>query len=93
MLLCCNETRDVGNVSHQVCAALVRDLSELLEVNHARVGRCTAQDHLWAEDQGLFLELIEVNQASFWVHAVWQGLEVDRCGRDALLGSVVAMCQ
>mmetsp|Transcript_807 Transcript_807/g.1883 ORF Transcript_807/g.1883 Transcript_807/m.1883 type:complete len:277 (-) Transcript_807:97-927(-) len=93
VLSCRNEARDVSNVGHQNRTHLVCDLFELAEVDDARVGGGTAQDHGRAEDQSSLSQLIEVDQARLGVHPVGQGLEVDGGGGDLLLGRVVAVGQ
>mmetsp|Transcript_30715 Transcript_30715/g.66187 ORF Transcript_30715/g.66187 Transcript_30715/m.66187 type:complete len:214 (-) Transcript_30715:1297-1938(-) len=88
-----HEATDVRNVCHQNGTHLVRDAAELSEVDDARIGGSTAQDHCWPEDQSCLSELIKVDQPGLRMHSIRQGLEVDRSGADLLLGGVVAMCQ
>mmetsp|Transcript_19996 Transcript_19996/g.41804 ORF Transcript_19996/g.41804 Transcript_19996/m.41804 type:complete len:214 (+) Transcript_19996:674-1315(+) len=88
-----HEATDVRNVCHQNGTHLVRDAAELSEVDDARIGGSTAQDHVWPEDQSCLSELIKVDQPGLRMHSIRQGLEVDRSGADLLLGGVVAMCQ
>mmetsp|Transcript_123991 Transcript_123991/g.332958 ORF Transcript_123991/g.332958 Transcript_123991/m.332958 type:complete len:366 (-) Transcript_123991:23-1120(-) len=88
-----HEARDVRDVCHQERSDLVGDLAELGEIDYARVGRSPAQNHGGSEDKCRLAELVEINQASLVVHLVWQRLEVDRCRRDLLFRSVVAVGQ
>ena len=37
---------DMRDIGHKQCTTLVGDLAEPCEINHARVGRVPAQDHL-----------------------------------------------
>ena len=43
---CCNQPCDVSHVNHEKCAHFVCDFLEGLEVDGARVCRCTGYDEL-----------------------------------------------
>ena len=46
MVACYNKTCDMSDIGHEICANLVSDLSETLEVDSACISACTADDEL-----------------------------------------------
>mmetsp|Transcript_18377 Transcript_18377/g.31204 ORF Transcript_18377/g.31204 Transcript_18377/m.31204 type:complete len:519 (-) Transcript_18377:271-1827(-) len=88
-----HQAGDVCNVCHQNGTNFIRDFSELGKIDDPRIGGGSTKDHGWAEDQGRFAQLCEIDEASLRVHPVGQGLEIDGSCTDLLPGSVVAMGQ
>ena len=56
-----HQSADVGDVDHQVGTDLVGDLTEPLEIDEARIGACTADDHLGAAFLSHLQDLIVVD--------------------------------
>ena len=69
-----NHARDVGDIHHQVGAALFGDGAELLKVDDPRIGGSAGDDHLRAELQGHIAHLVVVDQAGLGVAAVEAGI-------------------
>lgn len=92
-LLSGNETGDVGHVGHEVGTVLVGDLAEAGIVPLTGVGRGTADENLGAEELGVLLESVKINETGGHIDLVGHGLEVDRGGRDLLLGGLVTVGQ
>lgn len=86
-----HEAGDVRHVNHHVRADLVADGTEALVVPLTRVGGAAGDDEFRLEEHGVLFELVVVDVAGLLVEAVRKRLEVDRRGRDALLGSVEAV--
>lgn len=92
-LLASNKTGNVGHVAHEVGAVLVSNLAEAGIVPLTGVSRGTADEDLGAEELGILLESVEIDETGGDVDLVGHGLEVDGGGRDLLLGSLVAVGQ
>lgn len=92
-LLASNKTRDVGHVAHEVGAVLVSNLAEAGIVPLTGVGRGTADEDLRAEELGVLLKSVEIDETGGGADLVGHGLEVDGGGRDLLLGGLVAVGQ
>jgi hypothetical protein len=78
-----NDTRgykagDVGNVHNQVRANRVGNLAHAGIVDQSAVGRGAGDEDLGAEEHGVLLELVIVDDASLEVDAVRHGLKVGR---------------
>ena len=93
VLLRGNEARDGIDVRHEDGANLIRDGAVPRKIDGARVGRGTTENHGRAEDQRLFPQLLVFDDAGLGVNTVRERLEVDGCGGDLLLGSVVTVGQ
>lgn len=81
-----DEPRDVGNINDEVGANGVSNLAHALIVDEAAVGRGTGNENLGAEELGILLELVIIDDAGLEVHAVGHGLEVGRDSRDSREG-------
>lgn len=77
-----NEAGNVSNIDNEVSANGVGNLAHALVVNQTAVGRGTGDEDLGAEELGVLLEGIVVNDAGVDVDAVGHGLEVGRDSRD-----------
>lgn len=77
-----NEAGNVSNIDDKVGANGVGNLAHALVVNQTAVGRGTGDKDLGAEELGVLLEGIVVNDAGVNVDAVGHGLEVGRDSRD-----------
>ena len=86
-----DETRNVSHVHHEVRTVDVGDLAETLVVPITRVRRSTTDEDPGLEEEGVLLESVVVDQTGGRVDLVRKRLEVDRRGRDLLLGSVGTM--
>ena len=88
-LLRSDQTRGVGNISHQVRAVLVSDFAECGIVPVARVCGSTADQETRLENPGLLCKTFVVNQLCRGIEAVGERLKVDRRSRHLLLGSLL----
>ena len=77
LYLCGNETRDVGNVAHEVGALRLCRLGEALVVPVARVGTAARDEHARLEQVGVAVQALVVEQASLGVYLVGERLKVD----------------
>lgn len=77
-----NETGDVSHIDNKVGTNGVGDLAHALVVNETAVSRGTGNKDLGAEEDGVLLESIIVNNAGVKVDTVRHGLKVSRDGRD-----------
>jgi hypothetical protein len=88
-----NETGDVSHIDNKVGTDGVGDLAHALVVNETAVSRGTSNKDLRAEENGVLLECIIVNDAGVEVDTVRHGLKVSRDSRDLLLGGLVTVAQ
>ena len=80
-----NQAGDVGHVDEQQRPDLVSDGAETREVQHARIGRETGDDHLRLMLDGQAFDFVVIDQAVF-VDAVLHG--VVKLARGRHLGAV-----
>jgi len=88
-----DETRDVGNINDEVGTNGVSNLAHALIVDEAAVRRGTGNENLGAEELGILLELVIVDDAGLEIHAVGHGLEVGRDSRDFPSRGLVTVAQ
>lgn len=77
-----NETGDVSHIDNKIGTNRVGDFAHALVVNETAVSRCTGNKDLGAEEDGVLLESIIVNDAGVEVDTVRHGLKVSRDSRD-----------
>lgn len=85
-----NETGDVSHVNDKVGTNGVGDLAHATVVDQAAVGRGTSNENLGAEEDGVLLEGVVVNDAGLQVDSVGHRLEVGGDGRDPVRGLSLA---
>lgn len=77
-----NETGNVSHIHHEVTADLVGDFPHTSVVDLTAVGRGTSDKNLRTVHECILFEPVVVDQASFKVDTVWEGLEIGGDGRD-----------
>lgn len=77
-----NETRNVSHVDNKVGTNRVGNLAHALVVDETAVSRSSGNEDLGAEELGVLLELVVVDDASLDVDTVGHGLEVGGDSRD-----------
>ena len=76
MLACCNQTSDMSNVHHEVCADLLCNLAKAREIDDTRISRSARNDHLRLLLHGDSFELVIIDRLCVLRDAVRNDVKV-----------------
>lgn len=86
-----DEPGDMRHIAEKIGPRFFRDCSHALVVNQATISRSSGDNDLGSVEQGEFLQLVVVDEASGLVQSIWESFEVLGDHGDLLGRRLVAM--